>query len=298
LLAVALLLSVAVLIPGVGAEINGARRWLRVGVGPAALSFQPSELTKLALIVFLAFWLGRRGEQVRSFKSTFLPAVAIIGLAVGLVALEDFGTAAVIGLAAVAVLALAGVPLLYLLSLAPPALIGFYLLVVQVPTRWSRIVAFMDPWNEASRWTYQGRQALIAIGSGGLWGKGLGNGALKLGYLPEDSTDFIFAVLCEETGFVGAALLLGLIACLLALCWRAASRAPDRSGRILAAGLGLLIVLQALMHVAVNMGSAPPTGMSLPLVSAGGTALVLVAAAVGLIISVTAHSEPSAEIQG
>lgn len=290
LLAVSFLLCIAVLIPGVGAEVNGARRWMRFGSGPYQLSFQPSELLKFSLLIFLACWLGNRAEQVHSFTRTFLPASAVIGLCVGVVVIEDFGTACLIGVAAGAMLLLAAVPWYYLLSYIPPAAAGFYVFVWTNPMRKARILAFVDPWNEASRWTYQIRQALIAVGSGGMFGKGLGSGQLKLGFVPEDSSDCIFSVICEELGFAGAALLMGLLAMMLYLSWRAGSKGPDKAGRLIAGGLGLLIVLQSLMHIGVNMGSLPPTGMNLPLVSAGGTALVVVAAAVGLMISVTAHN--------
>jgi len=290
LLAAALVLAALVLVPGIGAEVKGARRWYRFQIASVPLSFQPSELVKLATVLALACWLGRPERDVRSFTRAFLPAVAVVAVCVGLVILEDFGTAAVIALTAGAVLLLAGVPWYYLVTLLPAAAAGFYLLVVQVPVRWARIVAFIDPWDQGSRWTYQGRQALIAIGSGGLWGKGLGNGSLKLGYLPEDSTDFIFAVICEELGFVGAAILLGLIAMVLYFAWRAACRSGDKTGRLLAGGMGVLLGLQALLHVAVNIGSAPPTGMNLPLVSAGGTALLVSAVAVAVIVSVATHA--------
>ncbi|NQU75517.1 MAG: FtsW/RodA/SpoVE family cell cycle protein [Planctomycetes bacterium] len=296
MLAVSLLLAAATMVPGVGTEINGARRWLRLGSGPVGISFQPSELVKLTMVIFLACWLGRTktagpGRNIRSFTRTFLPAAGLLAVCLGVVVTEDFGSAVVMAAVAVAFLALAGVPWLYLLTLPPPAAVGFFLLVVQVPMRWQRIIAFIHPWQQ-TRWTYQPQQALIAVGSGGFWGKGLGNGMLKLGFLPEDSTDYIFAVICEELGFIGAAFVLALIGLVLYQSWRIAVRSGDGVGRLLAGGLGVMIVLQALTHVAVNVGSAPPTGMSLPLVSAGGTALLLTAAEVAIIVSVSAHPTP------
>ncbi len=299
LLLVAVGLAVAVLIPGVGREINGARRWLHVGPAPYTLSFQPSELVKLTLVIFLAYWLGGRGKKVRSFTRTYLPAIGLIGACAAIVIVEDFGTGCIIAGSAAAVLLLAGVPGYYLLTLVPLMGGAFYLLVVRNENRWARIESFFGLGEHAEAGlSYQVDQALIAIGSGGLQGKGLGAGALKLGYLPEDNTDFIFAVICEELGFLGAVLLLGLLAVLLYASWRAMTRSTDRPGQLLAGGLGLLLTLQALLHVAVNTDTAPPTGVSLPLVSAGGTALVLVAAAVAMIISVTAHPEdPAREFQ-
>lgn len=292
LLGTAIALCVAVLIPGIGAKINGARRWILIPLGPVPLSFQPSEIIKISMVLFLACWLGRRGEQIGSFRRTFLPAIGLIGICCGLVIIEDFGTACVIGVSGAVVLLLAGVPWHYLATLIPPAAGVFYLFVVREDYRWRRILAFVDPWDESTRWTYQVRQSLIAIGSGGLWGKGLGQGQLKLGFVPEDNSDFIFSVICEELGFIGAAIVLGLIAMLLYLVFRAVTRAGDRTGRLIAGGLGFVICFQALMHVAVNIGTAPPTGINLPLVSAGGTGLVLVAAALAAVISVTAHGHP------
>ncbi len=297
LLAVAVILSVLVLIPGVGAEINGARRWIRIPLGSFVLTFQPSEVLKLALVVYLACRLGRTDRDVRSFRHTFLPAAALLGVCVGLVAIEDFGTGAIIAAAAIGVMAVAGVRWYYLLTLAAPAAGAFYALVVCNPRRWSRIVAFTDPWDEANGFTWQLRQSLIAIGSGGIWGKGLGNGSIKLGFLPEDRTDFIFAIICEELGFIGAAMVLALFMTLLILCWRIGVRTRCAVGRLLASGIGVLIGIQVLLHVAVNIGWAPPTGMNLPLVGAGGTALLLVAAAVALVVSVAAHPHDTTGLQ-
>lgn len=289
MLGVSLVLSALVLVPGIGAELNGARRWLLLPIGPYTLSLQPSELVKFTLVVFLACWLGRKGDEIRSFRKTFLPAILLTLLSVGVVIKEDFGTACVIAVSAAAVMLLAAIPWYYLLSLTPLAALGFYLFVFCKENRWARIVAFVNPWDAGNRWTFQVRQSLIAIGSGGMWGTGLGNGRLKLGYVPLDNSDFIFAVICEELGFAGAAGLLGMVGMLIYLTWQAGRKAADTPGRLLAGGLGLLIAVQAIAHVAVNIGSVPPTGMIFPLVSTGGTALVLAAAAVAIMISVTAH---------
>ncbi|NLF32612.1 MAG: cell division protein FtsW [Planctomycetes bacterium] len=280
-------LSVLVLIPGIGAEFNGARRWLRIPLGAFTLTFQPSELLKIALVILLACWLGRRGEQVRSFRRTFLPAAALVGACVGVVAVQDFDTGAVIGLVGCCLLLVAGVRWYHLLTLVPPAAAGFVVLVVMNANRWQRITAFLHPWEDTAS-TWQLRQSLIAVGSGGWWGKGLGNGTTKLGFLPEDRTDFIFSVICEELGFFGGAIVLGLFALIVVFCWIAASRSRG-VGRLLATGVGLTIGAQAVLHAAVAIGCAPPTGVTLPLVAAGGTSLLLVAAALAMVISVTAH---------
>ncbi|MCK4602070.1 MAG: FtsW/RodA/SpoVE family cell cycle protein, partial [Phycisphaerae bacterium] len=168
---------------------------------------------------------------------------------------------------------------------------AFYFFIMRSPHRWSRILAVLDPSSQANRCAYQARQSLLAIRLGGWFGSGVGRGIQKLGYLPEDSTDFIFAAYCEEWGFIGAALLMGLFLFWMWHARRAAVRAGDRFGQLLAGSLGLLIAMQVVLHMAVAMVVAPPTGMSLPFVSAGGTALVIMAATTAVIISVTAHRQ-------
>ncbi len=289
ILIVALVFGLLVFVPGVGKSVGGYHRWIRVGPARYAIGFQPSELIKIALVVFLAAWLSQKGRDIRSFRKTFLPAVAMIGLCLGLVITQDFGTAAIIGVAAAATMLLAGVPWLYLLTLLPPAAGGFYLLVVCDPRRWGRITAMFDLWSLSNPTAYQPRQSLLAVLSGGWFGKGLGGGMQKLGFLPEDSTDFIFSVFCEEWGFLGAMLLMGLVVMWLWQVRRTVGEAGDPLGRLLAGSLGFLIGLQAVLHIAVDLGAAPPTGIGLPFVSAGGTALVMTTAAAGMIVSVSAH---------
>ncbi len=189
------------------------------------------------------------------------------------------------------VMFLAGVPWYYLAAAVALGGGAFYHLVAATPYRLQRVLVLLDPWSQTNPSAYQSQQSLIAILSGGWRGVGLGNGVRKLGFLPEDSTDFIFAGFCEEWGFRGAILLMGLM---LIWTWnfrRAASRASEPLGRVLAASLGVMIVLQGLMHIAVNLVMLPPTGISMPFVSAGGTALVLMAAAAAIIVSVTGHRE-------
>lgn len=291
LLGLSLLCGVLVFVPGIGHSVNGCHRWIRLGPRQFALGFQPSEIIKISLVVFLAAWLSRPGVNVRSFGKTFLPAAGVIAACVGLVITQDFGTSAVIGLAAVVTLILAGVPVLHVLTLLPPAALGAYVFIMQSPHRLARITAMRDIWSTTNPSAYQPRQSMLAILTGGWTGKGLGNGTLKLGFLPEDSTDFIFSGLCEECGFVGAMLLLGLIVLWIRHSWQIALDAGDRFGQVLAGSLGFLIGAQALMHVAVDTAALPPTGMSLPFVSAGGTSLILMAAAAALVVSVSARQK-------
>ncbi len=298
MLIVALLTGVAVFLPGVGRAVGGYYRWIRIGPEQFSIGFQPSELIKLTLLVFLAAWLSRKSpEQIGSFIRTFLPAAGLILLAVGLVVTQDFGTAVLIGVSAVATLVLAGVRWRHLALLSFPAAAGFWLLVVQNPRRWARIIAMIYPRAVDNASTYQPQQALMAILSGGWFGAGPGRGIQKLGFLPEDSTDFVFAAYCEEWGFLGALVLLGLIVVWIYCARKAALQAAEGFGTLLAGSLAFLVGLQALLHIAVNVLLAPPTGVSLPFVSAGGTALILMTAATALIVSVSTRGNVDMRIR-
>ena len=298
LLIAALICGVLVFVPGLGRSVGGYYRWIRLGPAQYQIQFQPSELIKISLLIFLAAWISRKSPtEVRSFGRTFVPAAVIIGACVSLVITQDFGTAALIGVAAVVTLLLGGVPWYQLMLLIPPAALGFYVTVVRNPHRWRRIAAMLeDPLTSTHPAAYQPRQALLAILSGGWFGKGPGNGAMKLGFLPEDSTDFIFSVFCEEWGFIGAMGLMGLIAMWIYFARKAAVGASDAFGRILVGSLGFAIAIQAVGHLAVNLVLAPPTGISLPFISAGGTALLLMSGAVAMIVSVTSRAGASNEL--
>ena len=290
LLVVALICALLVYVPGVGHEVGGRYRWIRIGPADYSIGFQPSELVKLSLVFFLAAWLTRKATDIRSFSWTFLPAVGLTMLCVGLVVREDLGTAVLIGTAAFVVMFLAGIPWHYLLAPLPFAAGGFWMFVVQDPGRWGRIAAMIDPWSTANPSAYHARQSLLAVMTGGYFGKGLGHGMLKRGFLPEGSTDFIFSVFCEEWGLVGALLLVGLVLLWMWHARRVSVRAGDRFGRTLAGSLGFAIALQAVLHIAVDLVAAPPTGIGCPFVSAGGTRLWAMAAATSLILSVGARA--------
>jgi len=294
LLGFAILCCVLVFVPGVGHSMGGKARWLRVGPERYSIGFQPSELLKISLLVFLAAWLARPGVNVRSFGKTFLPATLLIGLCAGLVVRNDFGSAAILGLTAVAVLWMAGVPGRYLLLYLPVAAGGVWKFIVNDPARWPRIEALLDPWSTANPAAFQPRQSLLAVLNGGWFGQGPGNGVLKLGYLPEDTTDFIFSAYCEEWGFAGAVLLMAILVLWMLQARKTAAKAGEPFGRVLAGGLGFLVAVQAVLHIAVDLVLAPPTGMSLPFVSAGGTSLLATALATAMIVSVSAHSPAEA----
>ncbi len=272
--AIGLLLVVLV----VGQEINGARRWIRFG----GVGLQPSELAKLALAVFLAATLARQGERVRTFKRGFLPVVAIASLTMLLVLLEkDLGTTILLGALTLIMLFSAGTRLSYVAAAVMLAAPLVWQQIVGVDYRRGRLEEFMSGDG------YQVHQALIAIGSGGPWGRGLGHGRQKLGFLPENHTDFILATVGEELGFVGIALVLGLVALLV---WRGlviARQANDRFGTYLATGLSALFGLQALVNMAVVLELIPAKGITLPFLSYGGSSLLASLASVGVLLSIS-----------
>lgn len=299
LLLFGMLTAAAIITPGlknvVGFAVGGKWRWFRLGPPKFSIGFQPSEIIKFTLPLFLAAWLTRPGVNPRSFFKSFIPAMALIGACLGLTIKNDLGTSLIIGTCSIVTMIFAGVPWYYFLLFTPGGWFGFKAIKAN-PEKWARIEAWMDPWNVDNPSTYQGRQSLLAILTGGWFGKGVGNGEIKLGYLPEDTTDFIFAVFCEEWGFVGAILLMGLI---IAWIWhtrRAALRASDKFGRVLAGSMGFVVALQAVFHIGVDLQVLPPTGMTLPFISAGGTGLMLLAAAVAMIVSVSSYASPGGQI--
>jgi cell division protein FtsW len=285
-------LLVLVLLVGVGR--GGVRRFLAL---PGGLNFQPSELAKFAVVIFLAWWFSRstapsedHRDRARSFLRGFVPAVVVMGLVCGLVVKADFGTAALIATVAVLVCLIAGWRWWYPALLAAPAAAGFYFTVVRVPYRWERILVWLDPWKHYSDAGWHICQSLMAIGSGGLLGLGPGAGIQKH-YIPESTTDFIFAVLCEEMGILGGILVIGLFGVLVWRGGRIVRHAPDRFGFLLASGILLVIALQAMMNIGVVTSALPAKGISLPLVSYGGSGLAMMGFAAGLLASVGRAAE-------
>ena len=272
--AIALLLMVL----AVGTEINGARRWIRVG----SFSLQPSEIAKVTLAIFLAATLARKGQRVRAFKSGFLPVIAISGSTMMLVLLEkDLGTTILLGSLTLIMLFVAGTRLSYVVAAVMVAAPVAWQQILGVDYRRGRLEEFLSGDG------YQVHQALIGIGSGGWFGLGLGNGKQKLGFLPENHTDFILATVGEELGFVGIVVVMGLM---MVLVWRGvviARRARDRFGTYLATGLSALIGLQAIVNVAVVLEVIPAKGITLPFLSYGGSSLLTSLGAVGLLLSIS-----------
>lgn len=284
---------VLVYVPGVGIERNGARRWIRFGPASAGVGFQPSELAKLALLVFLAAWMSQPRIQMKSFRKGFLPAATAIGLIAAIVGIEDLSTAALLATVGGGMLLAGGARIRHLVLVAMPGVLGFAVLVISRPYRLQRLLGFTDIWADPRGAGFHPVQSLLTIASGDWVGRGLGMGVQKLGYLPESHSDFIFAVICEELGVAGGALVVGLF---IAFLWggrKAMLGAADDLGRYLALGATLMIGTQVAMNVGVVTVSLPTTGISLPLVSAGGSGLLFLGASVGLLANVAqSESEP------
>jgi cell division protein FtsW len=280
-------LLIVVLIPGIGHEVNGARRWL--GVGP--VSFQPSELAKLTMVVFVAAWLaGRQGREITAFWRGAVPVLVLVGLAAGLILLEpDLGTAAALGATAVALLYVAGVPPAQLGVIFSVALPVLALAIFGSDYRRRRFFAFLNPRADPQFSGYHILQALYALGSGGLFGAGLGQSRQKYFYLPEVHTDFIFAVLGEELGFAGGLVVLLLFALLIWRGYRIAASAPDLFGTLLAAGLTTMLAVQAIVNIGVVTAVLPVTGIPLPMISFGGSSLIFTLAGMGMLANISRH---------
>lgn len=286
---VVLLLLIAVLIPGVGIYRLGARRWLGIG----GQTVQPSEFAKFGFIIFLADYLARNFREVPQFWRGLVPPLVALGVTFGLIMLEpDLGTSMTLAGTAYLMFFAAGADLKHLGSLAALGAAGIFVLARIDPERWSRITTYLDPFNSETATTsgYQIIQALLAFGSGGLFGLGLGRSRQKFFYLPERHTDMIYAVLGEELGFIGAVLVLLLFAAFAWRGYRIAIQAPDRFSSLLAVGVTSLIVLQAAMNIAVVTATIPTTGIPLPFLSYGGSSLLITLSGVGILLGVSRYS--------
>lgn len=288
LLGASIVLLILVLIPGIGREVNGSMRWIRAG----PFNLQVSELTKLFVIIYLAGYLVRRLGEVRSQLSGFIKPMAVMALMIILLLLEpDFGAVVVLMSAVLGMMFLGGVKLLQFLILICVSLVAVVIMAVSQPYRMQRLVTFMDPWAEENVFDsgYQLTQALIAFGRGEWLGVGLGNSVQKLFYLPEAHTDFVFAIMAEETGVVGSVVVVCLLA-MLALRTLLIGRRAEKQGQFfsayLAYGVGLLFGTQALINIGVNTGLLPTKGLTLPLLSYGGSSLIASCMAIALVLRV------------
>lgn len=295
LLLLALFLLLVVLIPGVGLEVNGGRRWL----GVPSLQLQPSELMKAVLVLYAARLLATRCERLRLEKSAARPVLALSAVSCGLIVLEpDLGTALVIAFSAGCMLWVAGLPLRRLMLILALAGAAIAVMTMLQPYKTARLTSFLDPWHTASSTGYQAVQGQIAIGSGGVTGRGIGRSVQKTFFLPEASTDFILAVIGEETGTVGIGGLLILYAMIALAGLRIARRAKDPYRRLLAVGSTSVIACQALLNVFVVLGMAPLTGVPLPFVSYGSSNIVVLLGLVGILRGVSRQSQRDSRAQG
>lgn len=283
ILLVSLTLAGMTLVPGLGKSVNGASRWLYLGPRGWGLTFQPSELVKWVMILALAWWCARRRGVMHRFVHGLLPPLLLLGLACGLIVIEDLGTAALIGVVALCLLWAGGARWWHLAMIFPLAAACVVAAILHSPYRLERLTAFLNPWADPAGSGYHPIQSMLAIAQGGLAGRGLGNGIQKFGYLPEDTTDFIFAIICEELGVAGAALVVILYLVILWVGLGIVRDCKDTFGRLVGLGVLLTLGFQAVINIAVVTVVVPTKGIALPLVSAGGTGWVLTAFALGLV---------------
>jgi cell division protein FtsW len=276
-------LLVLVLVPGVGISVSGSSRWLGVG----SWRMQPSELCKLAVLLASADLLARRADRMNDPARTLRPILLVYGVVALLVMRQpDMGTTIVLGCIVMAVMFVAGTPMRYMATLTAVAAGGAFVLGMAEPYRRARMMSFLDPWKDPDNTGYQVLQSIVGLADGGIAGVGVGAGRAKWGFLPNAHTDFIFTVVGEEMGLVGSLLVVALFVGFAVLGIRAALRAPDRFGMLVAAGITAWIAMQAFVNMGAVIGLLPVTGVPLPFVSFGGSSLVITMGAVGLLLNV------------
>ncbi|PGS48600.1 stage V sporulation protein E [Bacillus sp. AFS041924] len=281
------ILLVLVLIPGIGLVRGGARSWIGIG----AFSIQPSEFMKLGMMVFLSKYLADNQKNITSFKKGLVPTLGLVFLAFGLIMIQpDLGTGTVMVGTCVIIIFVAGARIAHFMGLGIVGVAGFVGLIASAPYRIKRITSFLDPWSDPLGTGFQIIQSLYAIGPGGLFGLGLGQSRQKFMYLPEPQTDFIFAILSEELGFIGGSFVILLFSLLLWRGIRIALSAPDLFGTFLAVGIVSMIAIQVMINIGVVIGLMPVTGITLPFLSYGGSSLTLMLLAVGVLLNISRHA--------
>ncbi|HZX20855.1 MAG TPA: stage V sporulation protein E [Clostridia bacterium] len=287
-----IILLILVLTP-LGIERNNAKRWLGAG---KTLTFMPSDIAKLAMIMFISTSISRKKEKMQSFIQGFLPYLLIMALYFGLIFMQpDFSTAFVLVVMIFIMVFIGGMKFSHFVGLATTGLIGLagmltYIFFTGKDYKAKRITAFLDPWQDSSDTGYQVIQSLLALGSGGIFGRGLGRSVQKHFYLPEPQNDFIFAIIGEELGFVGGAIVIILYAILIWRGIRIAINAPDVQGCVMATGVIAMIAVQVIINIAVATSSMPVTGMGLPFISYGGSSLVVFMASIGILLNISKHT--------
>lgn len=283
ILLLSLILLVLVLIPGIGQVRNGSRSWFGIG----AFGFQPSELSKLALIIFTAKYLSNHEKKVKFFRKGIMPILLVIFLFFGLIMLEpDFGTGMVIVVSLMFMLFITNTKLTFFGIMGVLGLVGIAGLIIVAPYRLARILSFLNPWSDPLGSGFQIIQSLYAIGPSGLFGKGFGNSIQKHFYLPEPQTDFIFAIISEEFGFIGILVIASLFLTLFYNTVKVSLECDDLFGKYLSFGLVISLILQAVLNICVVIGLVPVTGVTLPFLSYGGSSLLVSMASVGIILNI------------
>jgi len=282
------LLLAAVLIPGVGEHLGRAQRWIRIG----GFLLQPSEVVKLTSILFCAQWLSRRDERTRdTWKTGALPYLGIVGGIALLVILEpDLGTSLVITCTLVGMMFIAGLPWRHLGAIVGMALVVLTILIIIEPYRLTRLTTFLNPEHDVQGVSYHVNQAIVAISSGGWFGRGLGKSIQKFQYLPEVASDSLFAIMAEELGFVVVSIVVGLLYWIIIRCMRVAQRSGDPFARLAIAGIGLWLGIQTTINIGANVGLVPFTGVPLPFLSHGGTSMVVLLSAIAIIAVLSSGS--------
>ena len=285
---VSAILLILLLIPHVGIKAGGATRWLKLGF----FSFQVTEMVKLSVVLFLAHFLTKKVGYITDFKRSILAPLLVILALVGLILLEpDFGTAVIITVIMMLMFYLSGCKILHLagiVALFAPAAIW---LVLHKSYRLARLMSFLDPWKDPQHTGFQIIQSLLSFGSGGAFGVGIGDGMQKLFYLPEPHTDFILSIIAEESGFIGVIIVLFLFVVLIVRGFMISFKAPDLFSTLLAAGLTMVIALEAFINIAGVMGLIPLKGLALPFVSYGGTSLIMSLTAVGILLNISSYEK-------
>ncbi|MCX6809328.1 MAG: putative lipid II flippase FtsW [Candidatus Berkelbacteria bacterium] len=282
-----LILLLAVFFPVIGTSAKGAHRWLNIG-----FSFQPSEIAKIAFVIYLSVWLDSRKDQLNKAGRALLPFALMLMVISALIILEpDLGTLSIIILTSIILFFAAGAPVWHIGSLGV-FLVGIFAIFVRSASyRWDRFITFLNPSAESLGQGYHVNQAFIAVSQGGLWGKGFGQSLQKMRYLPEPHTDSIFAIICEELGFFRAAFLVVAFIYLFMLGLKIAKGAPDNFGRLLALGLTSLLIIQALVNLAAILGMVPMTGVTLPFISYGGTSMAVSLIQIGILLNISKQSQ-------
>ena len=292
---ITLVLLVAVLIPGIGSEINGSRRWIVI---PGFGSLQPAEFAKLAVVLYLAHWLDRRGKEAGSLWNGLVPFMLVVAPGFLLIAIEpDLGTAGVYAIAAGSIFFMAGANLVYVGAIISAAVAAAWVMVTSTSYQLERVQSFLDPFRDPLGAGYNAVQSLFALALGGLTGAGLGESKQKFLYLPAPSTDFIFAIIGEEWGLVGTLVVVALFVVIAYQGYRIAITAPDTFSGLLACGITTWLVMQALINMMVVTALLPVTGIPLPFISAGGSALTINLAAVGVLLSISRETSQTGSLR-